>query len=460
MRRCAALLAAAILAGCAQPRPFERPAAPVPTGWEEGGGGARSAAELGWREFFTDRQLRSLIEAALEHNRDLRIAVAQVEQARAASGLASAQRLPAIEVQASENRALTPSDLSQTGRARTAARYDLGVGITAYELDFWGRVARLDEAARAQYLAAGHAQRSFRIGLIAEVAASYLSLLELAERESLAAQTVASRGESLKLVRRRREAGLATDLDLLAADASLQAARAQLAELRRQRAQAANVLLLLTGMAGSPSPGRPLAAVELADLTPGLPSEVLLRRPDVMAAEERLIAAHASVEAARAAFFPRIALTASLTTASAALSGLFGAGSGAWLFQPVLRTPLFDGGSTQANIDLAQARRVAAVAEYERAIQQAFREVADALAARRHLAEQLAHQEALAGAQRERLARVEARQRAGLASYLEVLDAERESFAAGQALASARRLALAASVSLYKALGGGADAAP
>jgi len=458
MRSAAVLLLTAALAACAQTRPYERPPAPVPQVWPEPASGTRQADAIGWREFFTDPRLRSLVAAALEHNRDLRIALARVEEARAAAGLARAERVPAIEGQASGSRSRVPGDRSFgfATRARNVSRYDVGLGITAYELDFWGRVARLDEAARAQLMAAEHARRAFHIGLVAAVADTWLGTLELAEREALAAHSLAAREATRTLVARRREAGVSSELDVLAAEAAASAARVQAAELARQRTAAENALQLLTGMETVATPGRPLAAQDLlADFAPGLPSEVLLRRPDVMAAEERLVAAHASVAAARAAFFPRVVLTASLGTASAALSGLFGAGSHAWAFQPVLRAPLFDGGRTQANIDLAEARKDTAVAEYERAIQQAFREVADALASRTHLARELAAQQANAASQRERLAKVEARQRAGIANYLEVLDARREAFAADQTLVALRRQHLSAGIALYKALGGG-----
>lgn len=450
-----AVLGAALLGGCSLVPEYERPAAPVPQQFP--GAGDSTASKLpAWRDYFRDPALQGLIEAALKHNRDLRIAVARVEEARAQAGLARADRFPAVDAQVSGNRSRTPADLSGTGQMRIASRYDAGLGITAFELDFWGRVAALSEAARAQYLASDEAARSFRIGLISDVAASWFLLGELSERERLAQQTLQTRETTLSLVKKRREAGLATDLDALAAEGVAESVRVQWAELKRQRQQTENALRLLTGMAVELPPAVKTASQPpLADLAPGLPSDVLLQRPDVRAAEQRLIAANANIGAARAAFFPRISLTASAGSASSELSGLFDSGSQAWLFQPVLRLPLFDWGRNQANRDIAEARKVLAVAEYEKAVQQAFREVADALAARQTSAEQLTAQQANLRAQQARYNKVKAREQAGIASYLEVLDASRDAFAAEQTMESSQRQLLNAQLALYKALGGG-----
>ena len=452
----ASLVAAALLAGCSFIPAYERPAAPVPERFA-GVPDAGATALPAWREFFPDPALRALIEAALDHNRDLRIALARVEEARALAGVARADRFPTVNAQGSGNRTRTPEDLTGLGKARTTSRYDLGLGVTAFELDFWGRVAALNDAARAQYLASDEAAKSFRIGLIGDVASTWIQLTALAEQTRLASETLKTREESLELIRKRRDAGLATDLDVLAAEGLVESVRAQWADLKRQRSQTENALRLLTGMAVAlPEPAYVSSQPAMAELAPGLPSEVLLRRPDVRAAEQRLIASNANIGAARAAFFPRIALTANFGTASSALSGLFDAGSQAWLFQPVLNLPLFDAGRNQANLEVAQARKVQGVADYEKTIQQAFREVADALAARTGYAEQLTAQEANLRAQRARLERVKARERAGIASYLEVLDASRDAFSAEQAVVTSRQQLLNAQVTLYKVLGGGA----
>jgi multidrug efflux system outer membrane protein len=449
--------ALALLAGCSLVPAYERPAAPVPEHFD-GVTEAAASPVYSWREYFSDPSLHALIEAALNHNRDLKIALARVEEARALAGIARADRFPTLEAQGSGNRSRTPADLSATGQSLVARRYDAGLGVTAFELDFWGRVAALSESARAQYLATDEAAKSFRIGLISDVANTWLLLTELAEREQLTAGTLKTREESLTITRKRQEAGLATDLDVLAAEGLAESLRAQWVDLKRQRVQTENALRLLTGMAVTlPAPANVANQPPISDLAPGLPSDVLLRRPDVRAAEQRLVAANANVGAARAAFFPRIALTASVGTASQDLSGLFDTGSKAWLFNPVLKLPLFDAGRTRANVDVAEARKVQAVADYEKTIQQAFLEVADALAAGSTFSEQLIAQEANLRAQQARLERVKAREQAGVANYLEVLDASRDAFNAEQSMVSSRRQLLSAHVTLYKALGGGEE---
>ncbi|MBI3779231.1 MAG: efflux transporter outer membrane subunit, partial [Gammaproteobacteria bacterium] len=292
-------VAVAWLAGCSMIPAYERPAAPVPESFP-GVGEATASPLVSWREYFPDPSLHDLIEAALNHNRDLRIALARVDEARALAGIARADRLPTVEAQASANRSRTPGDLTGTGQPLVASRYDAGLGVTAFELDFWGRVAALNEAARAQYLATDEAAKSFRIGLVSDVANTWFLLTELAERERLAAETLQTREESLALIRRRREVGLATELDVLAAESLVESVRIQWTELKRQRDETQNALSLLTGMgAGIPVPTNVAGQPSMAELAPGLPSEVLLRRPDVRAAEQRLIAANASVGAAR-----------------------------------------------------------------------------------------------------------------------------------------------------------------
>jgi len=444
-----------LLAGCSFIPVYERPAAPVPEHFD--GVTETTASPLSsWGEYFSDPSLHALIEAALNHNRDLKIALARVEEARALAGIARADRFPTLEAQGSGNRSRTPADLTGTGQPRVASRYDAALGLTAFELDFWGRVAALSESARAQYLATDEAAKSFRIGLISDVANTWLQLTEFADRERLAADTLKTREESLDITRKRQEAGLVSDLDVLTSEGLVESLRAQWADLKRQRLQTENALRLLTGMAVTlPVSTSLVSQPSMSDLAPGLPSDVLLRRPDVRGAEQRLIAANANVGAARAAFFPRIALTASVGTASQELSSLFDAGSKAWLFNPVLKLPLFDAGRTRANVDVAEARKVQAVADYEKTIQQAFREVADALAAGSTYGEQVIAQEASLRAQQARYERVKAREQAGIANYLEVLDASRDAFSAEQALASSRRQLLSARVTLFKTLGGG-----
>jgi len=458
--RAAALVAAALLGGCSLIPAYERPAAPVPqtfgTGQPAAAPDLPAAAETlpDWQSYFPDPALHALVEAALANNRDLRLALARVEEARALAGVARADRFPTLAAQADGSRTRTPADLSSTGTARTSSRYDANLGITAFELDFWGRVAALSDAARAQYLASDEAAQSFRVSIIGDVVSTAYQFAALAEQSRLADETLKTRAESLDLIRKRFDAGLASQLDVLAAESLVETVRAQAADLARQRAQAENALRLLVGATDTVPTASVLAP--LSELTPGLPSDVLLRRPDVRAAEQRLIASNANIGAARAAFFPRIALTGEFGTASSALSGLFGSGSTAWLFQPVLSLPLFDAGRNQANLEVAQARKVQRVADYEKTLQQAFREVADALSARTTYRDQLTAQEANLRTQEARLERVQARERAGLSSYLEVLDASRDAFSAQQAVVTTRLQLQSARIALYKALGGGA----
>ncbi len=450
------------LTGCSLMPDYQRPAAPVSAAWPDHAksGGTRQTVSTDWQHYYPDPRLQALISAALENNRDLRIATARIAEARAQYGIQQADRLPNLNLTAGRNASLTPAGASAfTANALHSQRYDVGISLVSFELDFWGRVSSLSEAAKASYLATEAAQRAFRLSLIADVANAYLSLLEMRERAQLTVETARTRAETRELTARRRDLGVSSDLDFLQADGAYQAALAERANLERQQAAAENLLDVLIGQPVAQMKALP-AARSLAeqgitpDLIAGLPAEVLLQRPDVLAAEHKLIAANANIGAARAAFLPRITLTGSVGTASRALGGLFKAGSDAWSFQPALSLPLFDAGRTSANVDVAAAHKVIAVAEYEKAIQQAFREVADLLNAREKLAEQLAAQQANAQAQTQRLHLVEARYQAGIANHLEVLDAQRESFAAQQGALQVRRTWLSAAAQLYKALAG------
>lgn len=461
MRKAILLPTLALLAGCAATTPHERPPAPLPTQWPQAApaSGARDVAGLSWRDMLPDPRLQALIAAALEHNRDLRIALARVEEARAQHGIVAADRLPHLNLNLNHTRSRTPADVGSgnNNQARQERRYDLALAVPAWEVDFWGRLERLDDAARAGYLASEAARDALRLSLIGEVASAYLSTRELAERLALTRATVANRAELRELVRHRRDVGLAGQLDYLAADGALAAARAELANQERALAQAENALHLLVGAWPMPLPdGLDLGdqAIPL-DLAVDLPAAALLRRPDVQAAEQRLIAAEANIDAVRAAFLPRVVLNLALGTASRDLTGLFGGGSAAWNLAAGLAQPLFNAGRTEANVALTEARRAAALAEYERTLQQAFREVADLLAARDRLAEQLAADQAQATAQGERLRLAEARYRAGVSAWLDVLDAQRELFSAQQATVRTRAALLASAVQLWKALGGG-----
>jgi outer membrane protein, multidrug efflux system len=452
MRKLTGSLALVLLAGCSLAPDYRRPAAPIPDQWA--GADARPAAMLDWKTIFPDPRLQGLISTALEHNRDLRIAVARVEEARSLYRIARADRLPTVNAVAGRSAARTPADLNLAGRAMTTERYDADLAIPSFEIDFWGRVASLSDAARANYLATEQARRAFHLSLVADVAGAYLTLLEMQERQGIAADTAKTRQETRDMVAKRRDVGLAGDLDFLTADGALQSALADLASLTRQRVAAENALRLLVGTSPHLAAGRTLAEQGIVtDIPVGVPSEALLNRPDVLAAEQSLIAANANIGAARAAFLPRLLLTGTFGTASTALANLFKAGQGAWSFVPTLGMPLFDFARTAANRDLAEARKVIAVAQYEKTIQQAFREVADLLAGREMLADQLAAQEATRKSQAERLRLTTARYEAGISSYLEVLDAQRDLFAAQQGAVQTRRDLLATAAQFYKTLG-------
>lgn len=457
---------AAALAGCSLMPDYSRPQAPIAATWPDAVRPAGAVVDGDrWQDYFPDPRLQGLIAEALAYNRDLRIATARIAEARAQFGIQQADRLPNVNATFGRNASASPASTSITGRQFKQQRYDAGLSLLSFELDFWGRIASLSAAAKAGYLATEEAQRAFRLSLIADVANAYLTQLELRERVALAAATAATRGEFLALTQRRSELGVASAIDALQADGAYRAAQAEQASLERQLAAADNLLDLLVGRPvrgiEGLATGRPLAQQEIAAKRMSeVPSEVLLQRPDVLAAEQRLIASHANIGAARAAFLPRITLIGSVGTSSRTLAGLFDPGSGAWSFQPSLVLPLFDAGRNAANLDLAEARKVIAVAEYEKAIQQAFREVADLLEARAKLADQLAAQEANEAAQTQRLKLVEARYRAGIANHLELLDAQRDAFAVQQGTVQVRRLQLATATQLYKALARGLAETP
>jgi multidrug efflux system outer membrane protein len=450
------LLAAGVLSACSLAPTYERPAAPVASVYPTEAG-AGDASVIGWREFFPDQRLQALIATALANNRDLRIAALRIEEARAQYNIQSADLLPTVNATASGSRARTPGSLSLTGRPVVSSNYQVGLSVTAFELDFFGRVRSLNDAALAQYLATEEAGRAARISLVAEVAKAYLAERAFAEQYELARKTFESRETAYKLSKQRFDVGASSALDLRQNEILVQSARASLATLTRQRAQAGNALTLLVGTpSANLPPEQDLSAQNIVtDIPAGLPSDLLTRRPDIRAAEQRLKAANANIGAARAAFFPRISLTAGIGTASNALSGLFDAGSGTWSFAPQLLLPLFDAGRNRANLSLAEVRNNIAIADYEKTIQTGFREVADTLAARATLEEQIDAQRRVQEASADRLKLADQRYKNGVASSLDVLDAERELFSAQQALVQARLLKLTNAIDLYRALGGG-----
>ena len=455
-KKSALIILLAALGGCSLAPTYQRPVPPVPAAWPDSAKSAGVRAMPDWKVYFPDPRLQALIVAALENNRDLRIATARIAEARAQYGIQQANLLPNVNLKATRTASFSPASTNFLPIPYEAQRYDVNANLVSFELDFWGRVRNLNAAAKANYLSTEAAQRAFRLSLISDVANAYLSVLALSERSQLATVTAQGRGEVHDLTVHRRDLGVSSDLDALVAEGSYQAAVSERANLQQQQAAAENLLTQLVGQmpANLPS-GRTLEEQGITpDLIAGLPGEVLLQRPDVQAAEQQLIASNANIGAARAAFLPQINLTGSFGTASRALGGLFGPGSDAWSFQPSLTQPLFDAGLNASNLDVARARKVIAVAQYEKTIQQAFREVADLLNARDSLTGQLAAEQAYAKSQKLRLKLVDARYRAGIANNLELLDAQRDANTASQSELQVLLAQLSAATKLYSALAG------
>ncbi|MCY1076838.1 efflux transporter outer membrane subunit [Archangium lansingense] len=453
---------AALLVSCTLAPKYQRPEAPVASAFPGGEGGKGQtgvhAADIGWRDVFGDARLRELISLALENNRSLRIAALNVERARAQYQIQRADLFPTVNATASDALQRLPAFQSPTGEAMTLNAYSVGVGVTAYELDFFGRVRSLNNQALEQYLALGEAQRSAHLSLVAEVARAYLTQRALDEQLALARQTLETVQASFDITRRSYELGRASELDLRTAETQVHASRFTLEFYKRQYAQAENALVLLIGRplpAELPAP-RPLSTLQLlADLPEGLPSDLLKRRPDILQAEHQLKAANANIGAARAAFFPSITLTGSGGLSSTELVGLFSGGAGVWSFVPQIRVPIFTGGRLRANLEVAEVSKSIEIARYEATIQTAFREVADALVARASLEEQLKEQTERVAAEEQRFRLSEQRYRAGVDSYITLLSAQRDLYNAQQMLIDARLSRLSNLVNLYKALGGG-----
>jgi multidrug efflux system outer membrane protein len=452
----AAIVAAGLTAGCSFAPAFTRPPLPVAETYpsdiaipQRG----QIAADLAWQDYFADPRLQAMIAQALEHSRDLRIAVLRVLEARAFYQIRRADQFPTVEVDAEGIRSHLPDEVDE----QADSLYRVGARVASWEVDFWGRVRNLKGAALDAFLATDAARRATTLSLVAEVADGYLVLRELDERIALTRETIRTREESFRIFTRRFEVGTTTRLDVAQVETLLTQALGLGAELERARATQAHALTLLIGTA-------PAGLAERAnlddaalnhDLRVGLPSELLVARPDIVAAEHRLKAANANIGAARAAFFPNIALTAFSGTASDELDNLFESGTDAWVFVPQLSLPIFDSGRRRANVDLAEVRADTTVAEYERAVQAAFRDVSDALSSEHWLIEQVAIQRRALAAQSERARLAELRYDRGSATFLEVLDAQRDLLSAEQQLVQLRRALLSSRVALYAALGGG-----
>ena len=418
--------------------------------------GSSTAAQIPWESFYLDPALRSLIAAALAHNHDLRLALLRVEEARAAHGIQSAERLPAIGLGSSHARARVPGDLNASGRSAVAGDQEVYVGLSTWELDLWGRVRNLSQAALENYLATDAGRRGAQAMVIRQVALGYLALRSLDERLALTDRTIASREESLRIFTRRVQMGATSRYALTQVQTLVYQAQAIGTQLRQQRAQQAHALQQLTGREIGAFEQPASDPVVLRELPEGLPSDLLAQRPDVVAVEHSLQAARANVAAARAAFLPRVALTGRFGTASAELDGLFTSGSRAWQFMPTISLPIFDGGLRQSSLDLQAARQNMAVAQYEKTIATALREVLDALSSRATLHEQTLVLAAQRDALKERSRLAQLRYSQGASPYLDVLDAERDLLSAEQQLVQSREAVLGAQVALYAALGGGA----
>jgi len=471
----------ALAAGCTLEPAYRRPQAPIVPQWPEAGRDAAStpvnaaasaAAEIGWREFFNDPRLQRLIELALQHNPDARTAALNIAAARAQYQIQRADLFPSIAASGVEVDERYPASVAgiATGVTSSGATtaidtggstfryFDAGIGFTSYELDLFGRLRSLDRERQQQYFGYVETRRSTQICLVAEVANAYLTLLADQELLDITGSTLGSQQNSYDLTKLSYSSGVATLLDLRQAESSVDSARANLARYTRQVAQDQNALVLLLGtpLPGDLPPGGSLEQQHLlADLSEGLPSDLLIRRPDVLAAEHNLIAANASIGAARAAFFPSITLTGNYGTASTQLAGLFGHGSSAWTFSPQISLPIFAAGANVAALDLAKVEKNVYVVQYESAIQTAFREVADALAGRSTLDSQIAADQSLVEATSESYRLSEMRFRTGVDSYLSVLDSQRALYSAQQDLVGVRLARLQNLVTLYKALGGG-----
>ena len=456
----------AYLAGCTLIPKYTKPEAPVPSSWPSGPAyketqavpGVPLAADLNWRKFFTDEQLQKIIETALNNNRDLRVASLNVERARALYRIQRAELLPVVNAVGSGGKERVPADLSSTESSHTAEQYSVSLGIYSWEIDFFGRIRSLKERALEEYLATEEARRSAQILLVSEVSNVYLTLAADREALQLARSTLETQQAAYDLIRRRYEKGIATALDLSQAQTQVEAARVDIARYTNRAAQDENALNLLVG---SPVPNA-LLPESLGNVTPpkgispGMSSEVLLQRPDILSAEHLLKASNANIGAARAAFFPRISLTTAIGTASDELSGLFKAGSDTWNFSGQIVLPIFDA-RTWSALRVTKVDREKALAQYEKSIQAAFREVADALAVKGTVEDQLAAQQSLVNAFAETYRLSNLRYIKGVDSYLGVLDAQRSLRVAEQVLIAFRLARIANQVRLYSVLGGGRE---
>ncbi|MDH0868191.1 efflux transporter outer membrane subunit [Mitsuaria sp. GD03876] len=449
---------AAVLGGCAMTPPLTRPDSPVPAQYPRHAHevGDAMAADIGWRSMFDDARLQRLIEIALVNNRDLRLAALNVEAVRAQYDIQKAAELPHVGATATHTRERT----SAGGTPMTQTQAGVSVGVTAFELDLFGRVRAQSEAALSRYLASEQGRRSAQIALVGAVAEAYFAERLAQAQLELSERTMEDWRGSLLLVRQLKAAEQTGALELAQAEAQVATSEADREARLREAERRAHALALLIGQAlpdDLPEGSSLMAASVITRLPAGLPSQLLTRRPDLLQAELALVAANAEIGAARAALFPRIALTASVGTASSGLKDLFKSGTGVWSFAPQITQPLFNAGQLRTEVRLAELRKSAAVLEYERAVQTAFREVADGLTGQERYARQAEAQSRAVDAASRRASLAELRYRAGVDSRLEVLDAQRQLYAARQAVLDLRREEIGNAIALYKALGGGLE---
>jgi len=455
-------LGAVLLAGCSLAPRYQRPAAPVPGDWPASAPAAAeggvAAADLGWRDVLGDARLQAVVALAIANNRDLRVASLNVDLAQARFGIARAAQFPEVDASGYYLRARTPLDQSVIFKPYTSSMWTVGVGMAAWELDFFGRVRSLKEAALQSWLATREAQRAAHLSLVAETASLYLATRALDEQVDLTRRTLDLVVASHDLTRRRYDAGQASELDLRTAEVQVETARVNLAALSQQRLLLGDALVLLVGAPlpdDLPQPAPLDASGVVADLPAGLPSDLLQRRPDVVEAEHSLMAANANIGAARAAFFPSITLTATGGYSSAEIQNLFEPTSAMWMFSPRINIPIFDGGRNSANLKATEVQRDIAVAQYQKAIQAAFRDVADALQSRGEIEVQIDGLTRRTAAAERRYQLAELRFEKGVDSSLVVLSAQQDLYAAQQLLVQARLARLQNLIGLYRALGGG-----
>lgn len=462
-----ALFVPALLAGCSLTPALRTPPLPVPATYAPpqqsvDAGVPRSIEDIGWERMFGDPRLQRLIALALEHNKDLHLAALNVEAVGAQYRIQQSSQLPRVAAEASTTRERAGGSLPGTGAGTAAGastRHAAGLGLSAFEIDLFGRLRAASDAALARYLASEQGRHAAQLALVGAVADAYFAERLALEQSRLAEQTLLDWAQSLQLVRLRAEAGQRGGLDLAQAEGQVAAARADWLARQRAQAQAGHALQLLVGLPSLPADlpeGLPLTApAVLTQLHAGLPSDLLQLRPDIAQAEQLLRAANADIGAARAAFFPQLSLTASLGFASPSLNGLFDAGSRVWRFSPQISQPLFQAGRLQGELRLAEVRKSEAVVAYEKAIQTAFREVSDGLAGSATYGRQISAQMQVLRSAERRLELSELRYAAGMDGRLELLDAQRQLYAARQGLLELRRAEIGNAIALYKALGGG-----